>query len=103
MASIIVTARIQARPGARADLGRLLLEVRDASRAEEGCESYGYFAALDDPDAIVAVEEWRDQDALTAHFGTPHVARLMQEAPGLLAAAPEIVAHQVAGSRPLGA
>jgi quinol monooxygenase YgiN len=101
MASILVTARIHARPDSRDELVRLLVDVRDATLAEDGCESYGYYAAVDDPNQIVAVEEWRDQEALTAHFGTPHVARLMAEAPGLLTAAPEIVAHEVAGSRAL--
>ncbi|MFL5846994.1 MAG: putative quinol monooxygenase [Solirubrobacteraceae bacterium] len=100
---ILVTARLAARPDARNELVRLLIEVRDATLAEEGCVNYGYYAALDDPNEIVAVEEWRDEAALQAHFGEPHVAKLMSEAPGLLAAAPEIVAHEVSGSRPLGA
>jgi quinol monooxygenase YgiN len=101
MSTVLVTARIRARPETREDLVALLLEVQSASRAEDGCVSYGFFAALDDPHSLIAVEEWRDRPSLELHFGQPHLARLMQEMPSLITAPPEIVLHEVAGAQQL--
>jgi quinol monooxygenase YgiN len=101
MSTVLVTARIRARPETREDLVALLVEVQTASRAEDGCVSYGFFAALEDPDSLIAVEEWRDRASLDAHFGQPHLVRLLQEMPNLIAAPPEIVLHEVAGAQQL--
>jgi len=45
-----------------------------ASRAEDGCLDYSYARCLVDPDTLVIYERWRDQDALTAHFQSQHMA-----------------------------
>jgi quinol monooxygenase YgiN len=98
---VIVIARVRPRPDRREELMALLEEVQAASRGDDGCLHYGYHAEITDPDALVAVEEWRDADALAAHLHQPHVARLVAALPDMLAARPEIVAHDVARSGPL--
>jgi quinol monooxygenase YgiN len=45
-----------------------------ASRAEPGCIAYAYAQDLLDPETIHVVEQWRDRQALTDHFATPHMA-----------------------------
>lgn len=45
-----------------------------ASRAEAGCVAYNYAQDVLDPGLIHVFEEWTDEDALKAHFETPHMA-----------------------------
>lgn len=44
-------------------------------RAEEGNLRYAYYAPLDEPEAILLIDAWRDQAALDAHHASP----MMQE------------------------
>ena len=83
------------------ELLALLTEIQAASREDEGCVNYGYYAAIDDLSSLIAVEEWRDADALAAHLRQPHVARLVEALPDMLAAPPEIISHDVARSGPI--
>jgi quinol monooxygenase YgiN len=95
---VIVIARFRPRPERRDDLVALLEEVQAASRRDDGCLHYGYYTEITDPLSFIAVEEWRDHDALAAHLGQAHVARLIAALPELGDGRPEIAAHQVAAS-----
>lgn len=44
------------------------------SRAEDGCIDYTFAQDLSDPDTIIIYERWRDQEALTAHGQSAHMA-----------------------------
>ena len=44
-------------------------------RAEEGNERYEYFFPLDDPETVLLIDRWRDQQALDAH----HKSEMMAE------------------------
>lgn len=44
-------------------------------RAEEGNERYEYFFPLDDPETVLLIYRWRDQQALDAH----HKSEMMEE------------------------
>ena len=61
----------------------LLEEVQAASRRDDGCLHYGYYTEITDPLSFIAVEEWRDEEALAAHLRQPHVARLIAALPEL--------------------
>lgn len=98
---VIVIARVRPKPESREDLLALLAEVEAASRTDDGCLNYGYYAGITDADDCVAVEEWRDEEALRAHLTTPHVRRLVEALPGLIDGAPSIIAHEIASSGPL--
>ncbi len=98
---IIVIARFRPLPERRGEFVALLSEVQEASRRDDGCLNYGYYSEVVDTDSFVAVEEWRDQDALAAHLRTPHVGRLVESLPGLGETRPEIIVHEVAASGPM--
>ena len=71
---IIVEGQARLEPGA---IGRLKEEMRaqiEASRAEPGCIRYSYGADVLDPDVMLISEIWASQQALEAHFQTPHMA-----------------------------
>lgn len=97
---VIVIARWRPQAGRRDELTALLREVQAASRADDGCLNYGYYSNVADPDSFIAVEEWRDEEALRVHLHTPHVARLVAALPEL-AEQLEIVSHEVASTGPL--
>lgn len=98
---VIVIARFRPLPDRRDELLALLAEVQEASRRDDGCLNYGYFTEIVDAGSMIAVEEWRDRDALDAHLRTPHVARLIEALPGLGEAPPEVIVHEVAASDPM--
>ena len=96
---VIVIARFRPRPDRRDDL--VALKVQAASRRDDGCLHYGYYTEITDPLSFIAVEEWRDNEALAAHLRQPHVARLIAALPELGDGRLEIAAHEVAASGPL--
>ena len=49
-----------------------------AIRAEDGNERYEYFQSLDDPETILLIDQWRDQDAIDAHHASPMMQTLAQ-------------------------
>lgn len=98
---VIVIARFRPRPERRDDLVGLLEEVQAASRDDNGCLHYGYYTEITDPLGFIAVEEWRDRQALAAHLRQPHVARLIVALPELSDGQLDIAAHEVAASGPL--
>ena len=98
---ILVTARVVIKPESRDELLPILTEVQAASRRDDGCESYGYFESIDEPNVFSAVEMWRDQDALAEHLKQPHIRKLVEALGQHAAEAPEIVAHTVTGSAPM--
>ena len=42
-----------------------------AIRAEKGNLRYEYFQSLDDPETILLIDSWGDQEAIDAHHATP--------------------------------
>lgn len=98
---LVVAGRIAVKPERRVDAVRLALAVAEATRAEPGCFSYRFYADLEDPNRFFIFEEWRDEAALTAHFGMPHMTTFLENVPGLIAAPPEIVRYEVAASAPM--
>ena len=50
--------------------------IIEASQAEDGCLRYQLARPLDDDDALVLTELWRDADAQQAHGLTAHYAAL---------------------------
>jgi quinol monooxygenase YgiN len=62
-------------PSGKLEGARAAMELMiEASRAEPGCIAYSYAQDLLDPETIHVVEQWRDRQALTDHFATPHMA-----------------------------
>jgi quinol monooxygenase YgiN len=98
---ILVTARVVIQPEHRDTVQAVLVEVQAASRLDDGCESYGYFESIDEPNVFSAIEMWRDREALDAHLRQPHIRKLVEALGTYTATPPEIVAHTVTASGPL--
>jgi quinol monooxygenase YgiN len=61
----------------------LMIEVMEASRAEDGCIEYNYSEDLIEPGLIRVSEVWESREHLAAHFKAPHMQRWIEERVGL--------------------
>ena len=62
---LIIT--ITAAPGKGADLAEAFRGRCEAVMQEPGCQQFEVFQSALDPDRLVLLELWQDQDALDAH------------------------------------
>lgn len=70
---IIVAGPARLKPGALQSHAAAMRRAIEATRREAGCAYYAYGEDVTQQDVIVALEFWRDEAALTAHFQTPHM------------------------------
>lgn len=45
-------------------------------RQEPGNERYAYFLSLEDPETVLLIDAWRDQEALDIHHASPMMAEV---------------------------
>lgn len=92
---LILVADVHGLAGTRGELRTLLNELADGARGEPGCVSFRVLAE-DDPGEFVMLTCWLSEDALRAHYDSPHY-RHYREVVGLLLARPsDVVIHHVA-------
>ena len=71
---IIVLAKVRLNEDTL-EVGRDVLDTMvQSSRAEEGVLEYSFAIDRSDPTLMHAVEKYKDQEALTAHATSPHMA-----------------------------
>jgi quinol monooxygenase YgiN len=95
---LLVIGRVNCSSERRAELIAVLREMQDESRREEGCIRYGFFAAIEDENSFIAVEEWQDRTALDRHFGEPHLHRFTERLLEIVSDRPEVAIHEVSGT-----
>ena len=71
---IVVMGHAKMAPGEIDRLAGAMATQIAATRAEEGCLHYAYSRDVLEPDTMIITERWRDNDAITAHFASPHMA-----------------------------
>ncbi len=45
--------------------------IVEAIRSEEGNERYEYFFPMDDPETVLLIDRWKNQEALDIHHKSP--------------------------------
>jgi quinol monooxygenase YgiN len=89
----VPVTRVVLRGVGRADtadqLKTVLFELADASRQEDGCNSYKVFQSQTNPLEFVCYESWASDAALEKHMTTPHVATAFEKGLPLLAEPPD--------------
>ena len=50
--------------------------IADSIRKEPGNLRYQYFQPLDDPETVLLIDSWENQDAIDAHHASPMMAQL---------------------------
>jgi quinol monooxygenase YgiN len=97
---LLVIGRVRCDAARRVELIGLLTDMQDESRREDGCIRYGFFAAVEDPLGFIAVEEWRDREALDRHFAQPHLHEFSRRLLEVVSERPEVAIHDVADTKP---
>ncbi|HEY3828040.1 MAG TPA: putative quinol monooxygenase [Solirubrobacteraceae bacterium] len=81
------------------------LEILDAvtapSRAEDACESYVIYEAVETPNTFIFVEEWTSLDGLYAHFHTPHFTEFFGALGDVIAEPPTGTVSEVSSTKTL--
>ena len=52
--------------------------VVEKVRNEEGNEKYEYFFPMDDPETVLLIDRWRNQEALDIHHKSPMMQEIAQ-------------------------
>ena len=63
-----------AKPNQEEKLKELLSAMVKPSKKEDGCINYNIYQYKDNPRKFMAVETWRDEEALDNHKKSPHYA-----------------------------
>lgn len=50
--------------------------VVDEIRAEKGNLGYEYFFSADEPEVVLLVDKWKNQNAINAHHSSPMMAKI---------------------------
>ena len=95
---LIVIGRVGCKPDKREQAIELMREMQDASRSEPGCLRYGFYAAVENADEFIAVEEWESVEALRTHFAAPSVARFGAGLGDVITRPPEVAIHAVSAT-----
>ena len=53
--------------------------IAEAIRNEPGNLGYRYFQPLDDPETVLLIDSWKDQEAIRAHGATEHFTRILPQ------------------------
>ena len=85
---LIVIGEAEAAPGHREEMLEAVAAMAAATKSDEGCVSYGFYADVTQPDVILGVEVWRDQAALDAHITHDHTVEFIATVPSLVAGQP---------------
>ncbi len=80
---IVISGRMRFDPAHRERALAEIAPVVAATADEEGNVHYRYYADLKDPNVFLLFEEWRDDEALQAHFSQPYVLSFLDKLPSL--------------------
>lgn len=78
---IIVKGTIPLCSQDREEAVAMIREMADSSRREPGCLAYEVYLSVDDPDTVVLWQQWRNLEALEAHFASDHVDAFLDVIP----------------------
>ena len=76
--SITVNLYYRGEGGSAKEFAREMEErgIADAIRAEEGNERYEYFIPMKDPETVLLIDSWRDQESLDRHHASPMMVEI---------------------------
>ena len=80
---IVIAGQVALDPAQHGNAVAAACEMMRETRRESGCISYTFSADLEEPGRFRIFEEWESDDALRAHFASPHMARFQKAVGGL--------------------
>jgi quinol monooxygenase YgiN len=98
---IVIQGHLDIDPSDRDAAIALMIAVHDASEAEDGCVTYRFAEELGRPGRFWLIEAWESEEALAAHFKTPHMASFRAGLGELLVTDRALFKHEVTSRGPL--
>jgi quinol monooxygenase YgiN len=95
---LIVSGIISLDPAQHAAAVELFAPLVEATLAEEGNITYGFWASTSEPGVFRVYEEWESTDAMGLHMGSDHMATFLVGMGGLGVTGTEIHQHTVGES-----
>ena len=83
--AVRVVARDHLKPECKEEAFKLLKELIEATRKEEGNISYQYCQDVNDPYYFAMIECWETEEALQAHLKSEHFTRIIPKLGGMYA------------------
>lgn len=80
---LVIHAEIRVAPGEVETVAAFARPMCEKSEAEEGCHLYAFSVDVSEENLVRITEEWESQEALDAHFQTPHMADFQAGMAGL--------------------
>lgn len=91
---IIITGSVDIRESCLKDALSLSLGHVARSRTEDGCISHDVSQSVDAPNKLFFFEQWRDNDAVQAHFALPSSQQFVKNLSPLCERPPELTLYQ---------
>ena len=99
---IVIAGTISIDPEKRAVATPAAITMMAETRREAGCISYTFSGDLQQPGDFRIFEEWESQEALDAHFKTPHMAAFQAAMGGFGVRGMKVQKYEIAKVGPLG-
>ena len=99
---LVIAGHVRIDPTNHNEAVAAAIDVMTATAEEAGCISYTFSADLSDRSKFHIFEEWESQDALDAHFKTPHMAVFQGKFGALGVSEMALQRYEVASVGPLG-
>ena len=87
---LVVVTVFSVKPGHVPDVGQLLRDLVEATRAEPLCVHYRALQSRTDPVDFAVVGAWESEEAYDEHMAAPHTVTFTHRVLGLLESGPEI-------------
>jgi len=98
---LIVSGILTFDPAKQDDFIAMAGPLVEATLAEPGNITYGFWFDGNEPGRARAYEEWESDEAIAEHFGTPHMAAFMEGMGNVGVTSVEINQHVVSESKKL--
>ena len=98
---ILITGRARVQSDQRDAALAAAAAMSAASEAEAGCLEYSFWTSSSDPNSILLLERWEDDDALMTHAAAPHMKAFIEAIVPTLDGGMEVLRHDVEKVGPL--
>lgn len=98
---LVVAGHVVIDPAKREEAREAARAMMAATRQEPGCRTYVLSEELEEPGRFRIFEEWESDEALRAHFGTPHMARFQKVMGGLGVREMQVQRYEIASVGPV--
>ncbi|HEY3118090.1 MAG TPA: antibiotic biosynthesis monooxygenase family protein [Chloroflexota bacterium] len=66
--AVRIFVRMKAKPGKGPEMVKARMPRHEVVRKDRGCEQFDLFVNAEDPDDMMLVERWTDEESLNAHY-----------------------------------